>query len=105
MDLKAFLGLLAGGTVISTVLSFMAERWAWFQRLSPRGRWWLVVAVCFGLPLVGWGGGVGMGYITPPVVWQGWVESVFAELVIGGTAWISTQCGHASVNKRLTKTG
>ena len=104
MDLKTLAVGLASGTFLGPFFSFIMEIWTLFQNISSKARWWIVFVGSFALPLAGWGVCMAFAWLPVPTTVEGWITAVAGEIIIGVSWWVSSQFGHANVNKRLVNT-
>lgn len=88
--------LLAAGGGIGAVLSFLLERVPWFQRLGSQARYWLILGVCIGLPVVA----TILLQFVPESAWKA-MEPIWNAVAAGFVVWISSQAFHGS-EKRAT---
>lgn len=82
--------LLAGGGGLGAIIAFVFERLGWFQGLSPKGKFWLVLAMCLILPIMAQSALI----FIPSSVWQ-FLEQYWPGVLAGFVAWISSQYSHA----------
>ena len=85
--------LAAGGAVLGGIISFLFERFKWFQSLSGNARFWVVGALSVGLPV----GAMTLVINVPPDVWV-ILEPYWQAMFAGGTAWLGSQIVHKLVN-------
>ena len=95
LDLPTILAYVVAGGVGGAALAILLERWEKFKNWLPSWKKaWTVFLVCVLLPPLGWLASIGMGYISVPAIWQGWIESIVKELAIGFVAWGGSQIMH-----------
>jgi len=87
--------LLASGVGVGAVLSFLFERFLWFQKLSSDARWWVVFGTSVGLPVLAQ---VALQFV-PADAWAV-LEPYWYSLAAGFLAWAGTQLAHKFVNQR-----
>jgi len=90
MSLLEVLGAIAaGGAVLGSVISFLFERFKWFQKLSADARFWVVGAISIGLPVIA----TALILYVPADVWVA-LEPFWKAIFAGGTAWLGSQLVH-----------
>lgn len=88
------LSLLVQGVGAGAVLAFLAEKSAWFQKLSSAVKGRLVFGLSVGLPL---GAQLLLG-LVPPSVWE-IVQPYWAALAAGFVGWAGSQAIYLGVIK------
>jgi len=88
-DPTTFLERLAGGVVTGAVIAFLFERMQWFQALSSKARWWIVLGFTVLLPVTA----RLLLDLVPAAVWVA-IEPYWKALGLGFIAWASTQATH-----------
>jgi len=86
--------LLATGGGIGALLSFLLERVSWFQALSSSARYWIVLVVSVGLPVLAT---VALQFV-PAGVWEA-LQPYWNALAAGFLVWLSSQAAHKLLNK------
>ncbi|MBN1815370.1 MAG: hypothetical protein JXA14_26295 [Anaerolineae bacterium] len=81
--------LIAEGVGAGFVLAFLAERFEWFQKLSPKAKWWVIFGVMIASPLVAQ---VLLEFV-PADVWAQ-VEPYWRALALGFVGWAGSQAVH-----------
>ena len=87
--------LLAEAGGVGAVLSFLFERFKWFQNLKSEARWWTIFGLSIGLPILSQ---VALQYV-PVDVWA-FLEPYWRSAAFGFLAFSATQIAHL-VTKRL----
>ena len=93
--LVEILTMLAGGIGVGAVVSFLLEKTGLFQRLSSTAKWWVVLGLNLGLPLVA----VLALQLVPPHVWVA-LEPYWKALAMGFLGWAGSQVVHKVFNQR-----
>ena len=83
------LAMLASGVGVGAVIAFLFEKISWFQRLSPAARWWTILGLSIGLPVVAT---VALQFI-PPSVWLV-IEPYWRAVATGFLIWAGSQAFH-----------
>jgi hypothetical protein len=83
------LAMLASGVGVGAVIAFLFEKIAWFQGLSPSAKWWTILVLSIGLPVVAT---VALQFI-PPDVWVK-VEPYWRAVATGFLIWAGSQAFH-----------
>jgi hypothetical protein len=87
--LTEVLARIAAGLMAGVILAFLFERFAWFQKLSPDAKWWVVFGVQIGLPVVA----TALLQFVPASVWAA-LEPYWQAIALGFVAWIGSQVAH-----------
>lgn len=95
LSLVEVVRLLATGGGIGAILSFLLERVDWFQKLPSQARYWLILAVSIGLPVLAT---VALQFV-PAAVWEA-LQPYWNALAAGFLVWLSSQAAHKWLNKR-----
>lgn len=101
-DVPAFvdvLALIAQGLGAGFVLAFLAERFEWFQKLSPKIKWWVIFGVSVGAPIAA----QTLLDFVPADVWAQ-IEPYWQALALGFLSWAGSQAVHLG-RKALVKAG
>jgi MFS family permease len=93
-SLRTVFALVAAGSV-GGIISFVFERFKWFQKLTGDARWWTIFGFSVGLPLLAQ---VALQYV-PVEAWE-FLEPYWVAVALGFLAFISSQGAHL-VEKRL----
>lgn len=88
-SLVEVLSLLAVGVGLGPVVSFLMERWGWFQKVSGEVRFWLVFGLCVGLPVAA---RLLLG-LVPGEVWAV-LEPYWQSMALGFLAFLASQGYH-----------
>ena len=88
--------LIAAGTV-GGIIAFMFERFKWFQNLSGDARWWVIMGLSVGLPLLAQ---VAL-QVVPDNVWV-ILEPYWKSVALGFLAFIGSQVAHAFDKRSLS---
>jgi hypothetical protein len=86
---------LAGALGLGAILSFLFEKFAWFQRLESDERWWVICGLSVSLPVLAQ---LAIQFV-PADVWQA-LEPYWQSLARGFLAFFTSQLAHW-VDKRL----
>jgi len=89
MTLPELLAMLAAGGLLGGIVSFLFERFKWFQNLSPDGRFWVVGVISVGLPVLA----TALILYVPAEVWAA-LEPFWQAVFAGGSAWLGGQFVH-----------
>jgi len=95
-ELEEVAAMLAQGIGLGSVIAFLFEEFDWFQGLSSKGRWWLVLGLSLGLPLLAQ---LALQFV-PAQVWSD-LQPYWKALASGFLVWAGGQLAHL-VEKRLT---
>ena len=96
--LVGFLQMLASGVIVGPAIAFLFERFKWFQNLSSDGRFWVVLALSLGLPMLG----TVLLQFVPADVWVK-LEPFWATLATGVMIWVGSQIAHRLEQARRMK--
>jgi MFS family permease len=88
-SLVEFLQMLASGIIVGPAIAFLFERFEWFQKLSGSARFWVILALSVGLPVLG----TALLQLVPADIWAQ-LQPYWAALATGITIWIGTQVAH-----------
>jgi len=88
-SLVELLTRLTGGAGVAVIVAFLFERVAWFQKLPPDAKWWAILGMCVGLPVVA----TTLLQFVPPTVWAT-VEPFWQSLATGFLIWAGSQVAH-----------
>jgi len=80
---------LAQAVGLGTILSFLFERFAWFQNLRGEQRWWVICGLSVGLPVLAQ---VAIQFV-PAEVWA-LIEPYWQSLASGFLAFFASQVAH-----------
>ena len=97
-SLVEFLRLLASGIIVGPAIAFLFERFKWFQNLSSDGRFWVVLALSIGLPMLG----TILLQFVPADVWVQ-LEPFWNALATGVLIWVGSQLAHRFEQKRADR--
>ena len=97
-SLVEFLKLLASGIIVGPAIAFLFERFKWFQNLSSDGRFWVVLALSVGLPMIG----TVLLQFVPADVWAQ-LEPYWAALATGVMIWVGSQLAHRFEHERTDR--
>ncbi len=86
IDMLSLLAI-AGG--LGPILSFLSERSAWFQQLSPTARLLVIFGLCVALPIVA---RVAIAFV-PPNIWT-ILEPYWQSLALGFLAFLAATGYH-----------
>ncbi len=87
--LVGFLQMLAGGSIVGAAIAFLFERFQWFQNLTGNARFWTILVLSVGLPVVA----QVLLQLVPADVWVK-LEPYWHALLIGLTGWVGSQLAH-----------
>jgi hypothetical protein len=88
-SLVEFLKLLASGVIVGPFIAFLFERFLWFQNLSSDGRFWVVLALSLGMPLLG----TALLQFVPADVWVK-LEPYWVAIATGAMIFVGSQLAH-----------
>jgi len=88
-NLVDVLGMLATAVAVGPVISFLFERFAFFQALSSQERFWLIFVVSLGLPMLA----QVLLQSVPSTTWAV-LEPYWHSLAYGFLFWSSSQVAH-----------
>ena len=83
------LTMLASGAGVGVVLAFLFERVEWFQRLPTDVKWWTVLGLSLGLPILA----TALLQFVPPNIWAA-IEPYWKALATGFLIWAGSQVAH-----------
>ncbi len=86
--------LAAGGVVLGGIMSFLFERFEWFQKLSSKARFWTIGGLSIGLPVAA----VALNQYVP-AEWWAWLEPFWQAAFAGGASWLGGQFVHRYINR------
>jgi hypothetical protein len=83
------LAMLASGVGVGAVIAFLFENIAWFKGLSPSAKWWTILLLSVGLPVLAT---VALQFIPPPV----WIliQPYWNAVATGFLIWAGSQAFH-----------
>ena len=91
--LTEVIALIASGVVIGPAISFMFEKFAIFQKLTPGARWWIVFVASVGLPVAA----QALIQYVPAETWAS-LQPYWKALALGFAGWVTGQVAHAKLN-------
>lgn len=74
---------------VGGVLAFLAEHWPWFQNLPSERRFYVVIGLCIGLPILA---GAMLDFIPP--AWWPIIERWWLRIAAGFLAFLASQVAH-----------
>ena len=83
------LRMLAQGIGVGAVIAFLMEKFGWFQRLGTESKWWTILGISMGLPILA---EVALQFV-PPDVWA-MLEPYWMAIASGFLAWAGSQGVH-----------
>lgn len=86
---------LAQAVGVGAVISFLFEKFSWFQRLSKDEKFWLIFGLSVGLPLLA----QAALQFVPPEIWNV-LEPWWQSLASGFLIWAGSQAVHKTFNRR-----
>ena len=89
------LTLLARGVGVGAVIAFLFEKMDWFQRASPRARWWIIFSISLALPVLAQAALL----FIPADAWTA-IEVWWRALAAGFLVWSGSQVVHRLVNSK-----
>jgi len=89
LKLTDALALVAQGGLVAVAVAFILERVAWFQKLNPNRRFWLVFAVFAIVPVLAQAVLTGV-----PAAYLAAADPFWRSLVLGLGAWSASQFVH-----------
>jgi len=95
-SLRDVFTLVAAGAV-GGIVAFLFERFKWFQVLSGDARWWVIMGMSLGLPLLAQ---VALQFV-PESVWA-LLEPYWHSVALGFLAFIGSQVAHAFDKRSLS---
>ena len=93
------LAMLASGIGVGAVIAFLFEKFQWFQDMAPNTKWWVVLGLSLGLPVLA---RVALQFV-PPDIWAK-VEPYWAALATGFLIWAGSQVTHKFDQSRAMST-
>jgi len=97
-DMVGVLRMLAQGVGVGAVVAFLFERLKWFQALSGEAKWWTILGISMGLPILAQ---LALQF-TPAEMWA-IMEPYWQAIASGFLAWAGAQGVHL-VHRALTPT-
>ena len=91
--LTEVIALIASGVVVGPAISFMFEKFAIFQKLTPGARWWIVFVASVGLPVAA----QALIQYVPAETWAS-LQPYWKALALGFAGWVTGQVAHAKLN-------
>lgn len=83
------LAMLASGIGVGAVIAFLFEKLTWFQGLSPSAKWWTILVLSVGLPVLA----TATLQFVPPDIWIK-VEPYWRAVATGFLIWAGSQAFH-----------
>jgi hypothetical protein len=74
---------------VGAVLAFLFERVEWFQKLPSDVRWWVIMGLSLGLPVLS----TALLQFVPPNIWAA-IEPYWKALATGFLIWAGSQVAH-----------
>lgn len=97
-EVMSVLAMLAQGVGAGFVLSFLAEKSAWFQGLDGEKKGWLVFGLSLGLPLLA----QVLLAVVPPEMWAV-VQPFWRAVAAGFVGWAGSQAAYLGIIKPVTR--
>lgn len=97
--LTAVVKLIAAG-VVGGIIAFLFERFKWFQSLTSDQRWWLILGLSVGLPLLAQ---FALQFV-PAETWA-MLEPYWHSMALGFTGWLASQVVHKTYLRRQALNG
>lgn len=91
------LKLLAQGIGVGAVTAFLFEKFKWFQALGTETKWWTILGISIGLPILA---EIALQFV-PPHIWS-LLEPYWTAIASGFLAWAGSQGVHL-VQKALAR--
>ena len=88
-NLVTVLTMLATGVGVGAVLAFLFEKIVWFQNMEPKIKWWVVLVLSIGLPIVA----RLLIQLVPADVWA-LLEPYWQSIAAGFLIWAGSQAWH-----------
>lgn len=92
--LTAVIQLIAAG-VVGGIISFLFERLGWFGNLTSDQRWWLILSLSVGLPLLAQ---FALQFV-PAETWAT-LEPYWRSVALGFASWLASQVVHKKFGGR-----
>ena len=83
------LGMLAQGIGVGAVIAFLMEKFGWFQALKPESKWWVILGISMGLPILA---EIALQFV-PADTWA-LLEPYWRAIASGFLAWAGSQGVH-----------
>jgi hypothetical protein len=88
-SLVELLTRLAGGGCVGVIVAFLFEKIEWFQKLPPDVKWWAILGMSVGLPVLA----TALLQFVPADVWAQ-LAPYWKSLATGFLIWAGSQVAH-----------
>lgn len=83
------LAMLASGVGVGAVIAFLFEKVGWFQGLSPSAKWWVILVLSIGLPVLS----TAALQFIPADIWIK-IDPYWKAIATGFLIWAGSQAFH-----------